>query len=109
MTDTQKILEKQTAEVSKLVKGMLNCQNTLYGCKECDYWVEKINAIFRFTGFLDKNGKEIREGDILVKDGVGWYFIVVWSHDRWAIEDSSGTHDIRGSLKIIGNIDQKTK
>ena len=46
MTDTQKILEEKTAEVFKLVRGMLHCQNTLYGCQACDHWVEKINAIF---------------------------------------------------------------
>ena len=50
MTDTQKISDKQTAEVFKLVRGMLHCQNTLYGCQECDSWVEKINAIFEAEG-----------------------------------------------------------
>ena len=58
----------------------------------------------QFTGLLDKNGKEIYEGDKLLKDGVGGYFEVVWNNDRWAMQDLGGTYDLRGSLEIIGNI-----
>ncbi len=70
--------------------------------------------VMQFTGLLDRNGKEIYEGDTVIWDG-GQYTIVFSSHDgSWILKDDRddwscpslyGVSSPRQSrIEIIGNI-----
>lgn len=62
---------------------------------ECDY-----KSIGQFTGLLDRQGKEIYEGDI-IKGGIYNSYFVAWDYEDngWNIKPFSINH-----YEIIGNI-----
>lgn len=79
------------------------------------YHKVKANTVGQFTGLLDKNGKEIYEGDIFVSDYMSLVFYVGYENGKWVGMDSDGNwmplledqlsiSDRLHYIKVIGNI-----
>lgn len=71
--------------------------------------------LMQFTGLLDKNGKEIYEGDIVEGNPLGWTStmrgVVIWMNDGWFVDPEDDRDNEKrlhqqffSKVEVVGNM-----
>jgi len=100
-----------TSDKQPLDRGKNNMEETTHPFNN-PYFAQQLK-IMQFTGLLDKNGKEVFEGDIISR--IRGISEIVWSDDGWAVKTFAGWKTQEnvfcyqrfcevGEIEIIGNI-----
>lgn len=105
---SKKFLE-HTEDIFINLKGKIFEQDYGSGGYETEL-IEQMYELMQFTGLIDKNGKEIYEGDILKRPDSEINYIVVFNGGCFCIQDSENKHHnltllggVNIFLEIIGN------
>lgn len=106
LTDVNKDTNQIVRVGTKVVHTLFNDQRT-----DNNGYHKDINpdTLGEFTGLLDKNGKEIYEGDIVHNDDASIRYVVEWQHTGFAMKLVGSKLSFDGSYfhpttTVIGNI-----